>query len=86
MGGTGAARVPAPGGEAAALPRSAAGSAGARPLPAPGGNAAAVGCLQCKRVYGGPSKLQLSLDGRRLYVTNSFYSTWDKQFYPDVVR
>jgi selenium-binding protein 1 len=26
--------------------------------------------------------LQLSLDGRRLYVTNSLYSTWDNQFYP----
>ena len=26
--------------------------------------------------------LQLSLDGRRLYVTNSLYSTWDDQFYP----
>lgn len=43
-------------------------------------------CLQCKRVYGGPCKLQLSLDGKRLYVTNSFYSTWDKQFYPNMVR
>jgi selenium-binding protein 1 len=31
---------------------------------------------------GGPQKLQLSLDGRRLYVTNSLYSTWDNQFYP----
>jgi selenium-binding protein 1 len=26
--------------------------------------------------------LQLSLDGRRLYVSNSLYSTWDNQFYP----
>jgi len=26
--------------------------------------------------------LQLSVDGRRLYVTNSLYSTWDNQFYP----
>ncbi len=31
---------------------------------------------------GGPQMLQLSLDGRRLYVTNSLYSTWDNQFYP----
>ena len=29
--------------------------------------------------------LQLSLDGRRLYVTNSLYSTWDNQFYPGCV-
>ena len=31
---------------------------------------------------GGPNMLQLSFDGRRLYVTNSLYSTWDNQFYP----
>ena len=34
------------------------------------------------RPHGGPQMLQLSLDGRRLYVTNSLYSTWDNQFYP----
>lgn len=34
---------------------------------------------------GGPNMLQLSYDGRRLYVTNSLYSTWDNQFYPDGV-
>jgi methanethiol oxidase len=33
---------------------------------------------------GGPQMLQLSLDGARLYVTNSLYSTWDNQFYPDL--
>jgi selenium-binding protein 1 len=33
---------------------------------------------------GGPQMMQLSLDGRRLYVTNSLYSTWDNQFYPDL--
>jgi selenium-binding protein 1 len=26
--------------------------------------------------------VQLSLDGRRLHVSNSLYSTWDNQFYP----
>jgi selenium-binding protein 1 len=31
---------------------------------------------------GGPQMLQLSFDGRRLYVTNSLFSTWDNQFYP----
>jgi selenium-binding protein 1 len=31
---------------------------------------------------GGPQMLQLSFDGRRLYVTNSLLSTWDNQFYP----
>jgi selenium-binding protein 1 len=33
---------------------------------------------------GGPQMLQLSLDGRRLYVTNSLYSSWDNQFYPAI--
>ena len=35
-----------------------------------------------RELGGGPQMLQLSLDGRRLYVTNSLYSTWDNQFYP----
>lgn len=26
--------------------------------------------------------LQLSLDGKRLYVSSSLFSPWDKQFYP----
>jgi len=30
--------------------------------------------------------LQMSLDGRRLYMTTSLYSTWDEQFYPDMVK
>ncbi|NXF41335.1 SBP1 oxidase, partial [Nyctibius bracteatus] len=42
--------------------------------------------IKCKRVYGGPCKMQLSRDGRRLYVTNSFYSTWDRQIYPTMVK
>jgi selenium-binding protein 1 len=37
-----------------------------------------------RELGGGPQMLQLSLDGRRLYVTNSLYSTWDNQFYPDL--
>jgi len=28
----------------------------------------------------------VSRDGRRVYVTNSLYSPWDAQFYPDGVR
>jgi methanethiol oxidase len=35
-----------------------------------------------RELGGGPQMLQLSLDGRRLYVTNSLYSSWDNQFYP----
>ncbi|XP_060614065.2 methanethiol oxidase-like [Anolis sagrei] len=42
--------------------------------------------LQGKKVQGGPQKLQLSLDGRRLYVTNSLFTPWDKQFYPKLVK
>jgi selenium-binding protein 1 len=30
--------------------------------------------------------LQLSLDGKRLYVTNSLYSPWDNQFYPQIAK
>jgi selenium-binding protein 1 len=39
-------------------------------------------CDGPRELGGGPQMLQLSLDGRRLYVTNSLYSTWDNQFYP----
>ncbi|XP_033933256.1 methanethiol oxidase [Pseudochaenichthys georgianus] len=42
--------------------------------------------LQGRRVPGGPQMLQLSLDGRRLYVTTSLFSGWDKQFYPDMTQ
>ncbi len=35
-------------------------------------------------VSAGPQMIQLSLDGKRLYVTNSLFSTWDNQFYPDM--
>lgn len=31
---------------------------------------------------GGPQMVEISRDGRRIYVTNSLYSTWDDQFYP----
>ena len=39
-----------------------------------------------KQLQGGPQMLQLSLDGKRLYVTNSLYTPWDKQFYPGMVE
>jgi selenium-binding protein 1 len=39
-----------------------------------------------KAIRGGAQMLQLSLDGKRLYVTNSLYSAWDKQFYPDMAN
>jgi selenium-binding protein 1 len=31
---------------------------------------------------GGPQMIEVSRDGRRLYMTNSLYASWDAQFYP----
>ncbi|CAH9071624.1 unnamed protein product [Cuscuta europaea] len=42
--------------------------------------------VQGNKLRGGPQMIQLSLDGKRLYATNSLYSTWDKQFYPELVE
>ncbi|KAL5005184.1 hypothetical protein ScPMuIL_018640 [Solemya velum] len=42
--------------------------------------------IQGKRTRGGPQMIQLSLDGRRLYVTTSLTSAWDDQFYPDMAK
>ncbi|XP_063235757.1 methanethiol oxidase-like [Bacillus rossius redtenbacheri] len=36
-----------------------------------------------RRLHAAPQMLQLSLDGKRLYVSSSLYSPWDKQFYPE---
>jgi selenium-binding protein 1 len=33
---------------------------------------------------GGPQMVQASLDGNRVYLTNSLFSTWDNQFYPEL--
>ncbi len=35
---------------------------------------------------GGPQMVELSRDGRRVYLTNSLYTPWDAQFYPDGIR
>jgi methanethiol oxidase len=35
---------------------------------------------------GGPQMVELSRDGRRAYFTNSLYSPWDNQFYPDGIE
>lgn len=32
---------------------------------------------------GGPQMVELSLDGKRAYFTNSLYAAWDRQFYPE---
>ena len=35
---------------------------------------------------GGPQMVEVSRDGRRVYFTNSLYSPWDAQFYPDGIE
>jgi methanethiol oxidase len=35
---------------------------------------------------GGPQMVEVSRDGRRVYLTNSLYASWDAQFYPDGIR
>lgn len=40
--------------------------------------------LRDTKSRGGPQMLQLSLDGKRLYVTDSLFSSWDNQFYPQI--
>jgi methanethiol oxidase len=42
--------------------------------------------IKGRRLEGGPQMLQLSLDGKRLYVSSSLFSPWDKQFYPEMVK
>jgi selenium-binding protein 1 len=49
-----------------------------------GGIVRDAGKLKGKTLTGGPQMLQLSLDGKRLYLTNSLYSTWDNAFFPDL--
>ncbi|MBV9454388.1 MAG: selenium-binding family protein [Rubrobacter sp.] len=51
-----------------------------------GGVLGRSGELAGRKLEGGPQMLQLSLDGKRLYVTNSLYSSWDNQFYPKLAE
>ncbi len=39
-----------------------------------------------KALNGGPQMVEISRDGKRVYFTNSLYSPWDEQFYPDGIR
>ena len=36
-----------------------------------------------KKFSYGPQMVEISRDGKRVYWTNSLYSTWDDQFYPN---
>src|SRR3989440_7914166 len=38
------------------------------------------------RLNGGPQMVEVSRDGRRVYLTNSLYASWDPQFYPDGIQ
>jgi selenium-binding protein 1 len=35
---------------------------------------------------GGPQMVEVSRDGKRIYFTNSLYTPWDNQFYPDGIQ
>lgn len=39
-----------------------------------------------RKLDGSPQMLQLSLDGKRLYVTSSLFKPWDRQFYAEHVK
>ena len=36
-----------------------------------------------RHLNGGPQMVEVSRDGKRIYFTNSLYSPWDAQFYPE---
>jgi methanethiol oxidase len=38
------------------------------------------------QLNGGPQMVEVSRDGKRIYVTNSLYLPWDAQFYPDGIK
>jgi methanethiol oxidase len=39
-----------------------------------------------RALNGGPQMVELSRDGKRIYLTNSLYRAWDDQFYPDGIH
>jgi len=39
-----------------------------------------------RALNGAPQMVEISRDGRRVYLTNSLYTPWDAQFYPDGLR
>ncbi len=39
-----------------------------------------------RALNGGPQMVEISRDGKRVYYTNSLYSPWDEQCYPDGVK
>ena len=39
-----------------------------------------------RELNGGPQMVEVSRDGRRVYLTNALYGAVDEQFYPDGIR
>jgi selenium-binding protein 1 len=51
-----------------------------------GGIAARASHPAAGPLNGAPQMIEVSRDGRRVYLTNSLYGAWDRQFYPDGIR
>ena len=51
-----------------------------------GGITSHAGHPQGGALNGGAQMIELSRDGRRVYVSNSLYNAWDAQFYPEGIR
>ena len=51
-----------------------------------GGIVRKVGHPNNGELNGGPQMVEVSRDGRRVYLTNSLYVSWDEQFYPDGIQ
>jgi selenium-binding protein 1 len=49
-----------------------------------GGMLGKANTVNGRTVDGAPQMIQLSLDGKRLFVTTSLFSSWDNQFYPSM--
>jgi selenium-binding protein 1 len=39
-----------------------------------------------RALNGGPQMVEISRDGKRVYLTNSLYVSWDAQFYPEGIQ
>ena len=39
-----------------------------------------------RQLSGGPQMVEVSRDGKRIYFSNSLYTPWDAQFYPDGIQ
>src|SRR3954468_4393960 len=48
-----------------------------------GGIVRRAGHPAADQLNGGPQMVEMSRDGKRVYLTNSLYASWDAQFYPE---